>query len=111
MHLPESKLYSVNRTLFAFVVSKFLLGDVLYLSWIVFSQTRSVLNGGSTSIFMYAYFIIFYAQSSMSGLLQRSFYFGYNACICYAFFLMLGTISFRASLLFVRQIYRNVKLE
>ena len=37
---------------------------------------------------------------------QTSFFFGYNAVVCYAFFLMLGSVGFRASLLFVRRIYR-----
>ncbi|KAG4145214.1 hypothetical protein ERO13_D05G084200v2 [Gossypium hirsutum] len=72
---------------------------------------RSVFCGGSTAIFMFAYCIYFYTRSSMSGLLQFSFVFGYNACMCYAFFLMLGTVGFRSSLMFVRYIYRAVKSE
>ncbi|KAK4482699.1 hypothetical protein RD792_009866, partial [Penstemon davidsonii] len=72
---------------------------------------RSVLRGGSTAIFMFAYCIYFYFKSNMSGILQTSFFFGYSACMCYAFFLMLGTISFQASLLFVRRIYHAVKNE
>ncbi|XP_045832320.1 transmembrane 9 superfamily member 5 [Trifolium pratense] len=72
---------------------------------------RSVLCGGSTAIFMFGYGIYFYARSTMSGFLQLSFFLGYNACICYAFFLIFGTISFRVSLLFVRHIYHNVKRE
>lgn len=47
----------------------------------------------------------------MTGFMQLSFFIGYNACICYAFFLMLGTISFRVSLVFVRHIYGAVKSE
>ncbi|KAF7823233.1 transmembrane 9 superfamily member 5 [Senna tora] len=72
---------------------------------------RSVLCGGSTSIFMFFYSIFFYVRSNMSGLLQLSFFIGYNACMCYAFFLILGVISFRASFLFVRHIYHAVKRE
>ncbi|KAI5388751.1 transmembrane 9 superfamily member 5 [Lathyrus oleraceus] len=72
---------------------------------------RSVLCGGSPAIFMFAYCIYFYARSTMSGFLQLSFFIGYNACICYAFFLIFGAISFRVSLLFVRHIYHNVKRE
>ncbi|KAL7202262.1 hypothetical protein ACSBR1_033856 [Camellia fascicularis] len=72
---------------------------------------RSVLRGGSTALFMFGYCFCFYAKSNMRGFLQLSFFFGYNACICYAFFLMLATISFRASLVFVRHIYRAVKNE
>ncbi|KAK8641355.1 hypothetical protein V6N13_010766 [Hibiscus sabdariffa] len=71
---------------------------------------RSVLCGGSTSIFMFDYCIYFYARSSMSGLLQFSFVVGYNACMCYAFFLMLGTVGFRSSLIFVRYIYELLRV-
>ncbi|KAK4409078.1 Transmembrane 9 superfamily member 4, partial [Sesamum angolense] len=72
---------------------------------------RSVLRGGSTAIFMFSYCTYFYLKSNMSGILQVAFFFGYSACICYAFFLMLGTVSFQASLLFVRRIYHAVKSE
>lgn len=42
----------------------------------------------------------------MHGLMQTSFFFGYNAVVCFAFFLMLGSVGWRASLLFVRSIYK-----
>jgi hypothetical protein len=38
--------------------------------------------------------------------LQASFFFGYNALMCYALVLLFGSVGFRASLLFVRHIYR-----
>ncbi|URE14341.1 Endomembrane protein 70 [Musa troglodytarum] len=61
----------------------------------------SVLCGGSTGIFIFFYCIYYYqARSDMSGFMQTSFFFGYMTCICYGFFLMLGTVGFRASLLF-----------
>lgn len=47
----------------------------------------------------------------MSGFLQLSFFLGYNVAMCYAFFLILGSVSFRASMIFVRRIYRVVKSE
>ncbi|KAE8684681.1 Transmembrane 9 superfamily member 2 [Hibiscus syriacus] len=73
---------------------------------------RSFLCGGSTGLFIYAYCLYYYvARSDMSGFMQTSFFFGYMACICYGFFLMLGAIGFRASLLFVRHIYRSIKCE
>ncbi|KAI3450710.1 hypothetical protein Pfo_007375 [Paulownia fortunei] len=72
---------------------------------------RSVLRGGSTAIFMFSYCIYFYFKSNMSGILQTFFFFGYSACMCYAFFLMLGAVGFQASLLFVRRIYYAVKSE
>lgn len=70
-----------------------------------------MLCGGSTAIFMFGYCVYFYVRSNMSGFLQLSFFIGYNACLCYAFFLIFGAISFRVSLLFVRHIYHDVKRE
>ncbi|KAL6566948.1 hypothetical protein OROMI_015352 [Orobanche minor] len=72
---------------------------------------RSLLRGGSTAIFMFCYCVYFYFKSNMSGILQTSFFFGYTFCMCYAFFLVLGAVSFQASLLFVRRIYYAVKNE
>ncbi|KAK9126385.1 hypothetical protein Scep_015231 [Stephania cephalantha] len=72
---------------------------------------RSVLNGGSASVFMFCRSLVFYARSNMSGLMQLAFFVGYNACICFAFFLMLGTISFFGSAFFVHHLYRVAKLE
>ncbi|KAL7180980.1 hypothetical protein ACSBR1_039940 [Camellia fascicularis] len=73
---------------------------------------RSFLCGGSTGLFVYGYCLCYYySRSDMSGLLQTSFFFGYMACICYGIFLMLGTIGFRASLLFVHHIYGSIKCE
>ncbi|KAK9279648.1 hypothetical protein L1049_013328 [Liquidambar formosana] len=72
---------------------------------------RSLLRGGSAAIFMFGYCIYFYARSNMSGFMQLSSFFGYNACLCYAIFLMLATVSFRASLMFVHHIYHAVKSE
>ena len=55
---------------------------------------RSFLCGGATGIFVYAYcFYYYFSRSDMSGLLQSSFYFGYNLCVCLAFFLMLGYVG------------------
>ncbi|KAM3712740.1 hypothetical protein ACJW31_01G203000 [Castanea mollissima] len=73
---------------------------------------RSFLCGGSTGLFIYGYCLYYYhARSDMSGFMQTSFFFGYMACICYGFFLMLGVVGFRASLFFVRHIYRSIKCE
>uniref|UniRef100_A0A7N0TGI7 Transmembrane 9 superfamily member n=1 Tax=Kalanchoe fedtschenkoi TaxID=63787 RepID=A0A7N0TGI7_KALFE len=73
---------------------------------------RSFLCGGSTGLFIYGYCLYYYhARSDMSGFMQTSFFFGYMACICYGFFLMLGTVGYRAALLFVRHIYKSIKSE
>lgn len=73
---------------------------------------RSFLCGGSTGIFVFVYcFYYYFFRSDMSGLMQTSFYFGYMLCVCFGFFIMLGTVGWRASLLFVRHIYKAVKCE
>ncbi|KAL2317298.1 hypothetical protein Fmac_031174 [Flemingia macrophylla] len=73
---------------------------------------RSFLCGGSTGLFIYGYCLYYYyARSDMSGFMQASFFFGYMACICYGFFLMLGSVGFRAALIFVRHIYHSIKCE
>ncbi|KAI3798737.1 hypothetical protein L1987_34015 [Smallanthus sonchifolius] len=73
---------------------------------------RSFLCGGSTGVFIFGYCLYYYYErSDMSGFMQTSFFFGYMACICYGFFLMLGTVGFRAALFFVRHIYRSIKCE
>lgn len=73
---------------------------------------RSFLCGGSTGIFVYGYcFYYYFARSDMSGFMQTTFFFGYMLMVCFAFFLMLGTVGWRASLMFVRHIYKAIKCE
>ncbi|KAF5941913.1 hypothetical protein HYC85_019555 [Camellia sinensis] len=69
-------------------------------------HNRSVFRGGSTSIFVYAYGIYFYVKANMY-LDERMLilFLGYNACICYGLFLILGTIGFHSSSLVFRYIY------
>ena len=50
-------------------------------------------------------------KSDMSGLLQASFFYGYMAVACYGLFLMLGAVGFKASLFFVKSIYRAIKCD
>lgn len=73
---------------------------------------RSVLCGGSTGVFIFVYcFYYYYARSDMNGFMQTSFFFGFMSCVCFGFFLMLGSVGFRASLMFVRHIYRSIKCD
>lgn len=66
----------------------------------------------AAGVFVFAYAIYYYLYKSyMSGMLQASFFFGYMALACYALFLMLGTVGFQSSLLFVRAIYRTIKCD
>jgi len=50
-------------------------------------------------------------RSNMSGALQTTEFFGYTMLACYAFSLMLGSVSFFSSLWFVRYIYVNIKVD
>eukprot|EP01089_Gocevia_fonbrunei_P022925 TRINITY_DN9460_c0_g1_i1.p1 TRINITY_DN9460_c0_g1~~TRINITY_DN9460_c0_g1_i1.p1 ORF type:complete len:582 (-),score=59.45 TRINITY_DN9460_c0_g1_i1:55-1800(-) len=73
---------------------------------------RSFFCGGSTGLFIYLYsFFYFLYRSNMHGFLQLSFYFGYMWIVCYFFFIMLGTVGFYSSLVFVRNIYKNVHVD
>lgn len=73
---------------------------------------RSVVSAGSTGIFVFFYATFYYnKRSNMSGLLQGVQFFGYTILACYIFFLMLGTVSFFASLTFIRYIYQSLKMD
>eukprot|EP01097_Dermamoeba_algensis_P006886 TRINITY_DN42_c0_g1_i2.p1 TRINITY_DN42_c0_g1~~TRINITY_DN42_c0_g1_i2.p1 ORF type:complete len:588 (-),score=97.88 TRINITY_DN42_c0_g1_i2:153-1916(-) len=73
---------------------------------------RSFLSGGSTGFFIYAYSVFyFFYRSRMSGSLQGAFFFGHMASVCYFFFIMLGTVGFYSSLVFIRHIYKNLKCD
>lgn len=66
----------------------------------------------STGLFVFLYAMFYYfKRSNMSGMLQTIEFFGYTLLTCYVFFLMLGTVSFFASLKFVRYIYVNLKMD
>uniref|UniRef100_A0A8C4QPF1 Transmembrane 9 superfamily member n=1 Tax=Eptatretus burgeri TaxID=7764 RepID=A0A8C4QPF1_EPTBU len=73
---------------------------------------RSVFSAGSTGFFMFLYSVFYYfRRSNMSGIVQTVEFFGYTLLTCYVFFLMLGTVSFFASLKFICYIYCNLKMD
>merc|ERR550532_544413 len=73
---------------------------------------RSIFSAGSTGVFVFLYSLFYYfKRSNMSGMLQTVEFFGYTILSCYVFFLMLGTVSFFASLKFIRYIYVNIKMD
>lgn len=75
-------------------------------------RCRSLFCGGSTALYVSGFcFYYYFDRSDMSGWMQTSIFFGYMACICYGFFLMLGTAGFYASLFFVRYIYASIKCD
>eukprot|EP00897_Mesotaenium_endlicherianum_P009077 jgi/Mesen1/8198/ME000442S07474 len=114
------KIYTIYSILFIvfiilIIVTAFITIALTYFQLAVEDHEwwwRSILCGGSTGLFIYGYcFYYYYARSDMTGFMQTSFFFGYMSCVCYGFFLMLGSVGFRASLMFVRHIYRAIKCE
>ncbi|BDA41200.1 Transmembrane 9 superfamily member 3 [Coccomyxa sp. Obi] len=114
------KVYTIYSILFIvflilLIVTAFITVALTYFQLAVEDHRwwwRSFMYGGSTGLFIYGYCFYYYlARSDMGGWMQTSFFFGYMACVCLAFFIMLGTIGWRASLLFTRHIYRAIKCE
>ncbi|XP_059649881.1 transmembrane 9 superfamily member 4-like [Cornus florida] len=68
---------------------------------------RSVLRGGSAAIFMFAYGVYFHVRADRFRPMKLLYFMGYNACIFYAFFLVLGAISFHASQSVFRFMYHG----
>ncbi|KAJ8413238.1 hypothetical protein AAFF_G00092340 [Aldrovandia affinis] len=110
-------LYGILLCVFAILLSVgacisvaltyFLLSGEDYRWW-----WRSVLSTGSTGIFIFIYSVFYYRnRSSMSGLVQSAEFFGYSLLTAFVFSLMLGTVSFCASLAFIRYIYRSLKMD
>ncbi|MEQ2212408.1 Transmembrane 9 superfamily member 1, partial [Xenoophorus captivus] len=110
-------LYGILLCVFAILLSVgacisvaltyFLLSGEDYRWW-----WRSVLSTGSTGLFIFVYSVFYYRnRSSMSGLVQSSEFFGYSLLTALVFSLMLGSVSFWASLAFIRYIYRSLKMD
>jgi transmembrane 9 superfamily protein 3 len=74
--------------------------------WMAFSCA------GSTSfyVFLYSIFYFFY-KTQMTGLLQVSFYFGYMFLFCLSLFFMCGAVGTWGATIFVKKIYRDVKID
>ncbi|KAG7266189.1 hypothetical protein CRUP_016965 [Coryphaenoides rupestris] len=110
-------LYGILLCVFAILLSVgacisvaltyFLLSGEDYRWW-----WRSVLSAGSTGLFIFVYSVFYYRnRSSMSGLVQSAEFFGYSLLTSLVFALMLGAVSFWASLTFIRYIYRSLKMD
>lgn len=110
-------LYGILLCVFAILLSVgacisvaltyFLLSGEDYQWW-----WRSVLSTGSTGLFIFVYSVFYYRnRSSMSGLVQTTEFFGYSLLTAFVFSLMLGSVSFWASLAFIRHIYRSLKMD
>ena len=58
---------------------------------------------------MFAYGIYFYARASARISMNLLEFLGYNACIFYAVFLILGTIGYNAASIMFRQVDLDLK--
>uniref|UniRef100_A0A7C9E3X9 Transmembrane 9 superfamily member n=1 Tax=Opuntia streptacantha TaxID=393608 RepID=A0A7C9E3X9_OPUST len=93
------------------------LPSILFITFTILVLLTVILSIGLTYIQLsmedsqWCWSIYFYSRSDMSGVMQLLFFLAYNVCICYAFFLMLGAISFYTSRMFIYRIYHAVKNE
>jgi len=75
-------------------------------------QWTAFASGASTAGYVFAYGIYYFLfKTSMNGLLQTLFYFGYMALISIHLGVLCGTIGHAAALKFVRAIFQNVKVD
>jgi len=72
----------------------------------------SFLAAASTSIYVYLYSIYyFFFKTKMYGMLQTTYYFGYSALFALGLGILCGSFGYAGADLFVKKIYRLVKLE
>jgi hypothetical protein len=73
---------------------------------------RAFLCGGSTAFYVVGYSVYYwFFRSTMSGFFQGSFFFLNSGLAAYALFLLLGTVGFRSSELFVKKIFAAIKID
>lgn len=72
----------------------------------------SFLSGASTAVYVYIYSIYYFIfKTKMSGAFQTTFYFGYMALMALMLGVLCGTFGYVGTTLFVRKIYKNVKID
>jgi len=70
----------------------------------------SVMSGGSSALYVFLYSIFyFYTKTSMNGLFQTSFYFGYMFLFSAALFFLGAASAYSGVRVFVAVIYENIK--
>ncbi|CAN0009886.1 unnamed protein product [Ascophyllum nodosum] len=75
-------------------------------------QWVAFLSAGSTAIYVFLYAVYYFGfHTQQKGFLQVSFYFGYMGLFCAALAAMCGSIGVLGSTVFVKQIYRNIKVD
>jgi len=114
------KIYTLFGILFLAFIMLFIVTSFITIALIYFQLARedhrwwwrSFLNGGATGLFILGYSFFYYFQrSEMDGFFQASYFFGYMAVTSYAFFIMLGSLGFCSSLVFVKHIYSVIKTD
>lgn len=75
-------------------------------------QWTAFYSGGSTALYVFLYSIYYFVfKTSMHGLVQTSFYFGYMMLISLAMGTLCGTLGHWSANKFVRTIFENVKVD
>ena len=114
------KIYTLFGILFLAFIMLVIVSSFITIALTYFQLARedhrwwwsSVLNGGATGLFIFAYsFYYLEYRSNMTGMLQLSFYFGYTGIVAYGFFLMLGSVGYFSAFTFIDKIYSAVKAE
>ncbi len=75
-------------------------------------QWTAFYSGSSTALYVFLYSIYYFVyRTSMNGLVQTSFYFGYTMLISMVMGILCGTLGHWAASKFVRTIFQNVKVD
>ena len=75
-------------------------------------QWTAFYSGGSTALYVFLYSIYYFTfKTSMNGLVQTAFYFGYMFLISLVLGVLCGTLGHWAASKFVRTIFQNVKVD
>lgn len=71
----------------------------------------SFLNGGSTSVFVYAYAMFYFKQLESNSVATYILYFGYMGLVSFGLFLICGSVSLFSCLWFNRKIFGSIKID
>jgi len=67
---------------------------------------------GSTALYVFFYGLYFFLfKTNMTGFVQTVFYFAYLGLFCTALGLLCGAVGFLGAMVFVRRIFRNIKVD
>ncbi|CAD7698457.1 unnamed protein product [Ostreobium quekettii] len=75
-------------------------------------QWTAFLASASTAAYVFGYSAYYFIyRTTMTGLLQTCFYYGYTLMVCLGLGVSCGAVGYFAASTFVRQIYRNIKCD